>query len=108
MLLTADDLQMIRDILARYLPGVEVRAFGSRVKGRAWHGSDLDLVVISQTRIPLRVMTELTDAFAESDLSIRVDVPECTDLPDWLKEEIERNGVVVQTRAPDMAGARNC
>ena len=44
---SASGLACLRSLLARRLPGREVRAFGSRVHGRAKPRSDLDLVVMA-------------------------------------------------------------
>lgn len=64
----------IRAILHRHVPGCEVRAFGSRVTGRARPYSDLDLVVVGPARLPFRQLAALRIAFEESDLPYRVDV----------------------------------
>jgi len=50
--LSADHLETVRRILACHVPGREVRAFGSRVTGRAWRYSDLDLLIMGSEPIP--------------------------------------------------------
>lgn len=104
MILSPEDLRIVRAILARRLPGVEVRAFGSRVTGRAWEGSDLDLVIVSEERIPFHVMGELKEDFAESDLPVRVDVSEFVDLPKWLRKVVDDTGEVIQQRSEQAQG----
>lgn len=79
--LTADQLAMVRTLLARRLPQREVRAFGSRVTGRAWRYSDLDLVVMGDPPVADLTLAHLRADFEESDLPFRVDVIEQRDLP---------------------------
>jgi len=67
-------LELVRQILAAHLPGVEVRAFGSRVRGTARRFSDLDLAVCSDGPLPADRLEALRDAFSASDLPILVDV----------------------------------
>ncbi|MDX8406235.1 MAG: nucleotidyltransferase domain-containing protein [Mariprofundus sp.] len=53
----------------------EVRAFGSRVHGRGLKPfSDIDLVIMSKQPVPLEVLGELQEQFAESDLPYKVDI----------------------------------
>ena len=76
-------LKIVKDILAKHVPGMEVRAFGSRISGRAKKYSDLDLAIIKASEGPLGDKEEplsllqlgnIRDAFSESDLPFRVDV----------------------------------
>jgi len=67
-------LETVRRILAAHLPGVEVRAFGSRVRGTARRFSDLDLAVVADDPLPADRLEALRDAFSASDLPILVDV----------------------------------
>lgn len=64
----------VRRILQSHVPGMAVRAFGSRVQGKARPFSDLDLAVMSEAPLDVRQLAALKDAFAESDLPFRVDV----------------------------------
>ena len=67
-------LEIIKRILKEYVPGCDVRVFGSRVNGTAKKHSDLDLAVVGKEKIPTRKMNALREAFEDSDLPIRVDV----------------------------------
>jgi predicted nucleotidyltransferase len=71
----------VRRILARHVPEREVRAFGSRVTGRAWRYSDLDLVVMGAEPLPDLTLADLRADFEDSDLPFRVDLLEARDLP---------------------------
>ncbi len=77
--LTADELALVRVIVATHLPRpARAAAFGSRVTGgvtgivKPW--SDLDLVLESDAPIPLAAMAALREAFDESPLAFRVDL----------------------------------
>ena len=72
--ISPSDLQIVRDILKRHVPGREVWAFGSRVTGKAKPYSDLDLVVMGETSLALSVSAALSHDFSESDLPFKVDV----------------------------------
>src|SRR3990167_10843625 len=69
-----DQWRIVRDILQKHVPHLEVWAFGSRVKGNAKPYSDLDLAIISLQPLPMTVSAALADDFSESDLPWRVDV----------------------------------
>ena len=72
--ITASELAIVQDILQRLIPEREVRAFGSRVGGRKKKFSDLDLAIMGQEPVPPATMTDLKDAFIESDLPFKVDI----------------------------------
>ena len=67
-------LEIVRRTLSAHLPGVEVRAFGSRVRGTARAFSDLDLAIVADGPLPVARLEALRDAFSASDLPILVDV----------------------------------
>jgi len=80
--LTPDQFAEVRRILAEVVPECEVRAFGSRVTGKAARFSDLDLVLVANQPIDWRRLEALKDAFAESDLPFMVDVVDSSALSD--------------------------
>nr|WP_228518410.1 MULTISPECIES: nucleotidyltransferase domain-containing protein [unclassified Gluconobacter] len=61
-------------ILNEIVPDREVRAFGSRVTGKAKPFSDLDLAVMGDGPLPLETRARLEEAFSESDLPWKVDI----------------------------------
>jgi predicted nucleotidyltransferase len=87
---------MVRDVLQQHLPGREVWAFGSRVKGTAKPYSDLDLVVLGDVPLELALQAELAEAFDESDLPWRVDVVDWATTSDRFRALIAQCKVVVQ------------
>jgi type I restriction enzyme S subunit len=91
-----DLLAIVRDILRRHVPEREVWAFGSRVQGRAKRYSDLDLAIVSEIPLPLRVQTRLADDFTDSDLPWRVDVVDWATTSETFRQIIERQKVIIQ------------
>ena len=90
---------MIEQMLREYLPGETVWCFGSRVHGRGLKRfSDLDLVVRDEEDMHAQ-LGKLRDAFEASDLPIKVDLSEWNQLPDWLKQDILEEYVVLQEPA---------
>ena len=90
------NLQIVRDILQKHVPGQEVWAFGSRAKRSARKYSDLDLAVITQEPMSLAISAALADDFSESDLPFKVDVVDWATASESFREIIERDKVVVQ------------
>ena len=88
---------MIRALLARHLPGTEVWAYGSRVRGTARPWSDLDLVAFAGPA-QKNAVAELREAFEESDLPFRVDLFMWDEIPDSFKQNIEKERVVLQEK----------
>lgn len=98
--------QLLLAVLAAHAPEAEVWAYGSRVNGGAHEGSDLDLVVRNPAYLdaPQKHLPRLRDALAESDLPILVEVLDWARIPEAIRQEIERQHVVVV--APVHAAAK--
>lgn len=92
---------MVQRILLQKLPGREVWAFGSRVKGTAKPHSDLDLVVLGEEPLPLALQASLAEAFDDSDLPWRVDVVDWATTSERFRALMAQCKVVVQTAAAD-------
>ncbi len=89
--------EMLDALLRKYVPSVEVWAYGSRINGRCHEGSDLDLVLRSSTLEPLDYeYDELLEALEQSSLPILVQAHDWARLPESFHREIERDYVVVQ------------
>ena len=93
-------LKTVQHILAEYVPGCEVRAFGSRVKWTAKDYSDLDLAVIGSRRFNLKEMYRLTEAFEESNLPVRVDIVDWYAISEGFKRIIAAQYEVIQQAKP--------
>lgn len=90
------DLTDMLRILREHVPNIEVWAFGSRVKHTAKPYSDLDLALITSQPLSLEKMATITDAFATSDLSIRVDIVDWASCSEAFRQNIAQDKVVVQ------------
>jgi type I restriction enzyme S subunit len=83
-------------ILRDQVPALEVWAFGSRARHTAKPYSDLDLALITRQPLALEQLAAITDAFATSDLPIRVDVVDWASASDAFRQIIAQDKVVVQ------------
>ena len=92
--LHSDHENLIKKILKKHVPKKEVWAFGSRVKQTAKSSSDLDLVIISDKRIPSKTMTLLTLNLEESDLPFKVDILDWCQISDEFKKVIQNQYIV--------------
>ena len=72
--LRPDHLAVVKEILKNRVPFAEVRAFGSRVTGKAKKHSDFDLVVVAKGPLTSPLLSLLKGDFEESNLPFRVDV----------------------------------
>ena len=96
--LSPDQLRLVESVLARYIPGRGVWAFGSRATGHLLKPfSDLDLAVEGELNSEQRAA--LTEAFEESILPIKVDIVEMNLLDPEFRGRIERDFVAVQVSA---------
>tara|TARA_Y100001933_G_C18822271_1_gene489776 strand:+ start:66 stop:365 length:300 start_codon:yes stop_codon:yes gene_type:complete len=88
---------IVEKILKDNLPGIEVRAFGSRVKGTHRPHSDLDLVLVADGKVDLKTIFLLEEAFDESDLPYKVDILDYSRIDESFKKIIDKNYEVIQT-----------
>ncbi len=105
--LTPNQRRAVLRLIQACLPDTEVWAYGSRVKRTSRPSSDLDLVALTGAR-QRRQVSDLREAFEESDLPFRVDVLVWDEVPDSFREEIERERVVLtSSRKAPPASARS-
>lgn len=98
MFVKEEELKEIIDILAFYLKGYEVWAFGSRVTGTNLKKfSDLDLAVITEKPLTTRQVQKIKDAFSISDLPFRVDIIDWSRTEEEFKAIIKQNYEVIQS-----------
>jgi type I restriction enzyme S subunit len=93
--ITKEQRKTLLALLRRFIPGVEVWAYGSRVKWTARPNSDLDLVAFT-TPEQQPLVSELKEALAESDLPFLVDFHVWNDVPERFHEIIRKEYVVFQ------------
>ncbi len=92
--LTAEQRVTVQALLAQHLPNTEAWVYGSRVKWTSHPSSDLDMVVFATPEQKLAV-ADLREAFEESNLPFRVDLFVWDELSDLVREQIEREYVVL-------------
>jgi predicted nucleotidyltransferase len=92
--LTLEQIQTVRGILSRYVPGLEVRIFGSRVDGPAKPHSDLDLALMTDQPLPPRTAALLRDAFSESNLPFKVDIIDWAEISEPFRKVIEKKNEI--------------
>jgi len=94
---------MLHDLISRHLPAeVAVWAYGSRVNGDHYEGSDLDLVLRTPdlTPLPGRVLAGFREALTESNLPIFVDTHDWAHLPESFHPRIINRYEVVRPGVP--------
>ena len=88
-------LETVQDLLGKFVPDYEVRAYGSRVTWTANEYSDLDLVVVGESTLPQGTLPRLRDVFEESNLPMRVDVLDWHRIPQSFRDVIDRDHIVL-------------
>lgn len=94
--LSFENLHEVQKILQKHVRRYSVWAFGSRVKGNAKKYSDLDLALVTQKTLSLSKMAQLTEAFDESDLPMRVDIVDLASASQSFQKIIQQQKVVIQ------------
>ena len=103
--ITPQQREIILNLLKKYIPDTEVWAYGSRVKWTAKPHSDLDLVAFA-TEEQSNQISDLRDAFEESDLPFRVDFFVWDEIPDKFHKNIRKNHIVLQKKEVHRKGWR--
>jgi predicted nucleotidyltransferase len=93
--ITPEQKAILQGLLCKHLPDTEVWAYGSRVKGTAKSTSDLDLVSIASRNQKMAV-SDLREAFDESNLPFRVDFFIWDELPESFHRHIKEAYVILQ------------
>ena len=102
--ITAKQRKIILALLERHLPNTTAWVYGSRAKWASRPQSDLDMVVFSTLEQNGRV-SNLREAFEESNLPFRVDLFVWDAVPEQFRKQIKRDHVVlVEREERDVAG----
>jgi len=91
-----EHLKTILELLKKHVPGIEVRAFGSRVNGNAKPHSDLDIALMTSEPLSPSAMAQLKAEFSESNLPFKVDVLDWATISDGFKALINQSYEVIQ------------
>ena len=91
IVLTPEHRRLVIELLRAQLPPtMHVWVFGSRVTGRAWRYSDLDLAIDAGRMLTLDETASLAEDFDESDLPYRVDIVDWHAIDDRFRRVIEK------------------
>ena len=96
--ITVGQRKTVLALLERHLPNTVAWVYGSRAEWTSRPQSDLDLVVFATPEQNGRV-SDLREAFEESDLPFRVDLFVWDAVPEQFRKRIKRDYVVMQLRA---------
>lgn len=99
--ITTEQQETVRLLLARYLPNTEAWVYGSRARWTSRPDSDLDMVVFA-TPDQARDVSDLREAFEESNLPFYVDLFVWEEVQESFREQIEREHVVLTEPPPDL------
>ena len=69
-----NDLNIIKDILIRFVFGAKILVFGSRQCGTEKSYSDLDIAIDCGKKMDWILVADIREAFIESNLNFKVDV----------------------------------
>jgi type I restriction enzyme S subunit len=99
------DLEIVQTILRECLPkNMKIWVFGSRAKWTTKDSSDLDIAIDVGRKLTKAEVSQLEDAFAESDLPYRVDIVDLHYVSDNFKEIIEQDKVALPMPLSDKSG----
>ena len=98
--ITPQHLELLAGIIRRHAPGREVWAYGSRVSGKSWRYSDLDLVVLGEEPLKAIDRENLLDDLSETRIPYLIDLQDWSRVPESWREEIRRCYAVVHSPAP--------
>ena len=93
--LTPKHRLVLEALLHKYLPDVEVWAYGSRVNGRSHEGSDLELALMTDETLSIARVAEMKAAFTKSDLPFRVEIVDWASTSESFRKVIEKDYVVL-------------
>ena len=92
-------LNAVKKILAEYIPQLEVRAFGSRVHGENLKQfSDLDLAIMTEKPLDPFKMIDLKEAFSNSNIPIKVDLLDWSEISEEFRKKILQSFEVIQSK----------
>ena len=92
--ITAEQRKTVLVLLQRHLPNTTAWVYGSRAQWTTRPQSDLDMVVFATPEQNSRV-SDLREAFEESNLPFRVDLFVWDEVPEQFREQIEAEHVVL-------------
>ncbi len=93
------NLEKVIEILGRFVPDTDARAFGQRVSGTARRHSDLELLLMTKEPLEPALLTGMNAAFAASSLPFSVVLYDWAALEDRTRREIQDESVLMRKAA---------
>lgn len=92
--LDSDVKRKIVGVLLGLFPGARIYLYGSRARGTHYERSDIDIAIDLGKKLNFVDVGEARDMFRESNIQYSIDVVDLHGIPDYLKEEILKEGIV--------------
>jgi predicted nucleotidyltransferase len=105
LILDEYNLKILKKLLKQWVPNALVLAYGSRIKGNAHSGSDLDLILQNPNHpeAPNNQLDELHQEIIESNITILIDIKDWALLPETFRQEIKKQHVIIQQPYPKLS-----
>ena len=87
------EMEIILSVIKKHVPNCDVLVFGSRYKLTHNDKSDLDLAIVGNSKLNIRLVSAIKEDFMESDLPFKVDVIDYHSISDSFREIIDRSNV---------------
>lgn len=102
--LSPEHKSRLLNAIGKYMPNVEILAYGSRINGRSHDGSDLDIALRTHDLKPIEfgLFALLRQAIDDANLPFIVDIRDWASLPSNFKEEILKQPVVLNETIKDV------
>ncbi len=101
-----EHLEIVQRILRERLPaGVNVWVFGSRVSWTTKDSSDLDLALEGESKLSLRVLGALKDAFEVSAIPYMIDIVDLHRIGDSFRRIVESQKVPLPSHGTEHAAS---
>jgi predicted nucleotidyltransferase len=84
-------LQIIRKIIHERFPDCKILVYGSRINGKSWEFSDIDIAIDNETKISWSKLYDLKEALSLTDIPIIVDICDYNDISDNFRKVILDN-----------------
>jgi predicted nucleotidyltransferase len=90
------NLETVLEVLERFVPGTDVRAFGQRVSGSARRHSDLELVIMTKQPLDAALLADMKAAFSASSLPFSVVALDWAALEESVRRNIQDEAVLIR------------
>lgn len=85
---------IIVPLIIKHLPTVKIILYGSRARGDAHEGSDIDIALDNKNKISEKIMSMIIGELEESLLPINYDIVDFHAVSEHMKKEIAKDGVI--------------